>query len=127
MLVECAGSLACEHRELIQRLGDLFVQRDKRRAGIFHLCGLALHIRIARDALRASLLDQDEGLLFEFGRVVGQREALLLIAWEGLSVSEAAVVVGCSRGAFAVRLHRARRRLSVALAHTASGVLEVAR
>ena len=37
------------------------------------------------------------------------REALLLIAWEGLSVSEAAVVVGCSRAAFAVRLHRARR------------------
>jgi RNA polymerase sigma-70 factor (ECF subfamily) len=55
------------------------------------------------------------------------REALLLIAWEGLSVSEAAVAVGCSRGAFAVRLHRARRRLSVALAHEASGVLEVAR
>ena len=55
------------------------------------------------------------------------REALLLIAWEGLSASEAAVAVGCSRGAFAVRLHRARRRLSAALAHEASGVLEVAR
>lgn len=55
------------------------------------------------------------------------REALLLIAWEGLSVSEAAVVVGCSRGAFSVRLHRARRRLSVALAREASDVLEVPR
>jgi RNA polymerase sigma factor (sigma-70 family) len=55
------------------------------------------------------------------------REALLLIAWEGLSVSEAAVALGCSRGAFAVRLHRARQRLSVALAHQASGVLEVGR
>jgi RNA polymerase sigma-70 factor, ECF subfamily len=55
------------------------------------------------------------------------REALLLIAWEGLSVSEAAVALGCSRGALAVRLHRARRRLSVALDEQASGVLEVAR
>jgi len=39
------------------------------------------------------------------------REALLLSAWEGLSVREAARVVGCSATTFAVRLHRARRRL----------------
>jgi RNA polymerase sigma-70 factor (ECF subfamily) len=40
------------------------------------------------------------------------REALLLTAWEGLSAREAATVVGCSATAFAVRLHRARRRLA---------------
>jgi RNA polymerase sigma-70 factor, ECF subfamily len=40
------------------------------------------------------------------------REALLLCAWEGLSTSEAAAVAGCSAATFAVRLHRARRRLS---------------
>lgn len=40
------------------------------------------------------------------------REALLLCAWEGLSSSEAAEVVGCSVAAFSVRLHRARGRLS---------------
>jgi RNA polymerase sigma-70 factor (ECF subfamily) len=40
------------------------------------------------------------------------REALLLSAWEGLSTSEAASVVGCSAAAFAVRLHRARGRLA---------------
>lgn len=40
------------------------------------------------------------------------REALLLSAWEGLSVREAATVAGCSVTAFAVRLHRARRRLA---------------
>ncbi|HVA30255.1 MAG TPA: sigma-70 family RNA polymerase sigma factor [Gaiellaceae bacterium] len=39
------------------------------------------------------------------------REALLLIAWEGLTPSQAARVVGCSSPAFRVRLHRARRRL----------------
>jgi RNA polymerase sigma factor (sigma-70 family) len=39
------------------------------------------------------------------------REALLLVAWEGLSSEQAAVVVGCSRQAFSMRLHRARKRL----------------
>ena len=43
------------------------------------------------------------------------REALLLCAWEGLSIKEAAVVVGCSAATFTVRVHRARRRLSRAL------------
>lgn len=44
-----------------------------------------------------------------------QREALLLVAWDGLSQRDAAMVVACSRVAFAVRLHRARQRLSVLL------------
>lgn len=44
-----------------------------------------------------------------------QREAVLLVAWDGLNQQEAAIVVGCSRVAFAVRLHRARSRLREAL------------
>ncbi|MFV0252856.1 MAG: RNA polymerase sigma factor [Beutenbergiaceae bacterium] len=40
-----------------------------------------------------------------------QREALLLVSWDGLSVTDAAKVAGCSTGTFKVRLHRARRRL----------------
>lgn len=43
------------------------------------------------------------------------REALALTAWEGLTSSEAAIVVGCTRSAFAIRLMRARRRLQGAL------------
>jgi RNA polymerase sigma-70 factor (ECF subfamily) len=43
------------------------------------------------------------------------REALLLVAWDGLSEQQAARVLGCSRGAFALRLHRARRRLTEAI------------
>jgi RNA polymerase sigma-70 factor, ECF subfamily len=39
------------------------------------------------------------------------REALLLIAWEGLTEKQTAQALGCSRGALAVRLHRARSRL----------------
>lgn len=44
-----------------------------------------------------------------------QREVLLLVAWDGLTAAEAARVVGCSRAAFEVRLHRARSRLRTAL------------
>jgi RNA polymerase sigma-70 factor, ECF subfamily len=43
------------------------------------------------------------------------REALKLTAWEGLSPSQAAAVLGESPGAFRVRLHRARQRLRRAL------------
>ena len=43
------------------------------------------------------------------------REALLLVAWDGLSSQEAAAVLGCSPRTFSVRLHRARKRLLAAL------------
>jgi RNA polymerase sigma-70 factor (ECF subfamily) len=43
------------------------------------------------------------------------REALMLVAWEGLDGGRAARAAGCSRGAFAVRLHRARSRLAAEL------------
>lgn len=40
------------------------------------------------------------------------RELVLLIAWEGLTHEQAAHVLGLSRTAFSVRLHRARQRLN---------------
>ncbi len=43
------------------------------------------------------------------------RDALLLIAWEGLTNREAARVLGVSESTFGVRLHRAKRRLARAL------------
>lgn len=45
-----------------------------------------------------------------------EREALLLVAWDGLSHTDAARVVGCSTRAFTVRLSRARARFDRALA-----------
>lgn len=44
-----------------------------------------------------------------------EREALLLVAWEGLTPTQAAAVAGCSARAFTVRLHRARQRISSAV------------
>ena len=43
------------------------------------------------------------------------RELLALVAWEGLGVHEIARVLGCSRNAARIRVHRARRRLAAAL------------
>ena len=43
------------------------------------------------------------------------RELVLLVAWEGLTIAEAAAALGCTRAAAAVRLHRARKRLHRAL------------
>ncbi len=45
-----------------------------------------------------------------------EREALMLIAWEGLTPTQAASVLGESPGAFRARLHRARRRMEALLA-----------
>ncbi|WP_061300172.1 RNA polymerase sigma factor [Herbidospora cretacea] len=42
-------------------------------------------------------------------------EALILTSWYGLAPREAAKIAGCAQGAFTVRLHRARRRLTEAL------------
>lgn len=48
------------------------------------------------------------------------REVLRLIAWEGLSVTDAATVLGCSGVACRVRYHRAKARLASRLETTAS-------
>ncbi|TYB61420.1 RNA polymerase sigma factor [Nonomuraea sp. PA05] len=44
------------------------------------------------------------------------RELISLLAWEGLDPGEIAKVLGCSRNAVRIRVHRARKRLSKALA-----------
>jgi RNA polymerase sigma factor (sigma-70 family) len=51
-----------------------------------------------------------------FRRLPGaDRELLTLTAWEGLDHGQIAVVLGCSRNAVRIRLHRARRRLAAEL------------
>ncbi len=49
------------------------------------------------------------------------REAITLVTWDGLSHRQAAQVAGCSTGALAVRLHRARRKLAGALRRLGAG------
>lgn len=53
-----------------------------------------------------------DGVVAALGRLsANDREAITLIAWDGLQPAEAARVLGQSPTAFRVRLHRARRRL----------------
>ncbi|MFI2362770.1 RNA polymerase sigma factor [Promicromonospora sp. NPDC019610] len=54
------------------------------------------------------------------------QELLRLVAWEGLGREEIAVVLGISRTAVRVRLHRARRRLADELAAVAAADEDVA-
>ncbi|MBT8215385.1 MAG: sigma-70 family RNA polymerase sigma factor [Acidimicrobiia bacterium] len=44
-----------------------------------------------------------------------QREAVLLLMWDGLTRQQAAAALGCSRAALAVRVHRARLALGATL------------
>ena len=43
------------------------------------------------------------------------QEVLALIAWDDLTYAQAAAVLGCSRVAFRIRLHRARARFGIEL------------
>lgn len=61
--------------------------------------GTELDAVLAREAL--SRLDE------------GQQEILMLVAWEGLTASELATLLGCSIVAARIRVHRARKCLSM--------------
>lgn len=52
------------------------------------------------------------------GLPAADRELLALTAWEGLDHGQIAVVLGCSRNAVRIRLHRARKRFEAELART---------
>jgi RNA polymerase sigma-70 factor (ECF subfamily) len=86
--------------------------------------GAALERRLAgaEGAARSSFdpgetAGETELLRVALGRLPdNSREALLLVAWDGLSATRAARAAGCSRATFAVRLHRARARLAAELA-----------
>lgn len=62
-----------------------------------------------------SVIDREEMLRALASLRPKDQEALLLIAWDGLTPQAAAQVAGCSQSTFEVRLHRARRRLQDAI------------
>jgi RNA polymerase sigma factor (sigma-70 family) len=74
--------------------------------------------RLAQAApLPEPVLGGEPALRAALGKLrAADREALALVAWEGLTPAQAARSLGCSPAAFRVRLHRARRRLSRLLA-----------
>lgn len=81
---------------------------------------LALRTRIAAEptvAGGAPVSQQDWPLLRALAALSERdREAILLVAWEGLDAERAARVLGLRRRTFDARLYRARRRLAARLA-----------
>lgn len=78
-----------------------------------------LHRRIAGEPTTGSQDGVAEGWAGdgELGRAVARlspadQELVRLLVWEELDPQEAAEVLGCSGGAFRVRLHRVRKRLA---------------
>jgi RNA polymerase sigma-70 factor, ECF subfamily len=89
----------------------------QRRATVRHHA-LLLRLRSAAVETVESVRVEEVGpvRLALLGLSEKDREALTLIAWDGLRPAQAATVLGESPGTFRVRLHRARRRLRRLLA-----------
>ncbi|GAB3984806.1 sigma-70 family RNA polymerase sigma factor [Actinoallomurus acanthiterrae] len=66
------------------------------------------------DAVRAADHRIESGAVAEAFRSLSDddRELLSLVGWEGLDAGQIATVLGCSRNAVRVRLHRARKRFA---------------
>lgn len=90
-----------------------------RRRGADRADALAMRIAAQASTAAADPADRYDGapLIAALNALrEADREALLLVSWEGLTPAEAAVAAGCTAATFRVRLHRARRRLAQALA-----------
>ena len=97
----------------------LNAQRGERRRG-------ALEVRIAETASTRAVTDDAEVIarrvdLSRAWRLLTpqHQEALALTVWDGLSSSEAAIVLGVSPVAYRLRLSRARRALRALTDHRA--------
>lgn len=92
-------------------------RRTEARRG--RLRGLLASVAVAPGRDPADIYAARSAIIAAFAQLSeDQREVLRLIAWEGLSTTDAATVLGCSPGAFRTRFHRARRELEK---HLASG------
>lgn len=101
LLAVARNVLANERRSIVRgkNLVDALRAEESARAGAEEEPSASLH-DILQALEQLSLDDQ---------------ETLKLVAWDGLSMADAATVVGASATAFRVRLHRARRRLEASL------------
>lgn len=92
------------------------VRGDRRRQALRDRLRAAVPA-VTSDGCRLVVLDQESDLLASAFAALREddRTVLLLAAWEGLTGHELAVVLGCSDGAAATRLSRARSRFAAAV------------
>ncbi|MEU8347572.1 sigma-70 family RNA polymerase sigma factor [Spirillospora sp. NPDC048832] len=96
----------------------LHKQRDRRLRGhalADRIRALATPADLAAWDVAEHVVERETALAAIAGLSERDLEVLALVNWHGLEPRQAAKVVGCSVPAFAVRLHRARRRLARAL------------
>ncbi|MBN6034055.1 RNA polymerase sigma factor [Amycolatopsis sp. 195334CR] len=103
-LLVTTGNVLANHRRRRAHQDALGVELARLAAG--EVAGGAEQVVLERVTVLAALAELSER----------EREALMLTEWDGLSGRDAARVAGCSVTAFAVRLHRARRRFADGLA-----------
>jgi RNA polymerase sigma-70 factor (ECF subfamily) len=97
------------------------VRRDRRFLSMGELDGREEPGDMALDAMAAALdRDQLRRALSQLSN--NHREVLVLRFYDDLDVPEMCAVLGCSREAFAVRLHRALRALRSAVAKESADV-----
>jgi RNA polymerase sigma-70 factor (ECF subfamily) len=108
-LYRVASNLVVDH---VRRDGRFVAmgERDGREAG--DLAADALAAALDRDQLRRALRSLSSG----------HREVLVLRFYDDLNTTEMCAVLGCSREALAVRLHRALRALRMAVAKESADV-----
>jgi RNA polymerase sigma factor (sigma-70 family) len=95
-------------------LANLY-RSERRRTAL----GDRLRLELAAEPVRHETPAGLDGVAAAFRRLGdADREVLALAAWEGLDAGQIAVVLGCSRNAARIRLHRARRRFAAALDDT---------
>lgn len=90
-----------------------------------------LYSRIAGELHSSSIAESDPSDTLEEAAMMRaalrklrpkEREALMLVAWEGLDNERSAIAMGVSTTTFAVRLHRARRRYEERIAEADAGL-----
>lgn len=109
--VDSTTSLSTRCHGCSRRRGECWPisARGERRRG-------ALLARLAVEPTPRHETEGDRPLRCAMARLSDRdREVLMLAAWEQLAPAEIAAVLGCSRSAANVRLHRARKRLLAAL------------
>jgi RNA polymerase sigma-70 factor (ECF subfamily) len=93
------------------------LRADSRRAALAERLASPGWQQPGRPADPADQVAQRDAALAALARLSDRdRETLTLLAWHGLTAGQAAQALGVSSLSFAVRLHRARRRLASALA-----------
>ena len=102
------------------------VAANQRRAGARRRALLERLHGAAASERRSDLVPGDRRLAAAWALLNERdREALMLVAWDGLDHRDAATVMGCSTSAFTVRVHRARCRLARLLGRDEKGAIEI--